>query len=553
MAPTLAASVRNTFLHVDTYEASDSDSESDHEAMALAVTHVRSQKRAHTTGTTLVAMDPNPVMELTALTPTPSTSEADGEDEGRLVEVSEETVHNADGDGDCDDACDDDDDDEQPRRVERADTYDAFEATPQHRVSRYPTYDSFEGSPKAQAPLAPERAAPAEAARAEVQEAILPSPSPPEAPPAAVASQPVAQQVPQHLAQQAVPMPVGVTAQAFAPQALMMAMPMGFSPMFVAQQVQAVQQQQQSQQQPQPQQQSPNGHAPVAVASSGLRGSLVQHGGQQQQQQRLAAPVALIAPPTGSKAVACTYLPGGGAHVRWDVDARRFAGHDTTVVSPAFVMDLPGFGPQHFKVVVHSATTRNSRGGTGFRMAKGRGRVELKCDARLPEPARDSREGEQYVIVLDKRDGDKLGVDLASQDGEPWWVKAITGGLFREWNETHPVCQVAPGDSIRSANGVSRSAGEVQEECKKVGTLRLVMQRGRVDAPRFNISFGVGPGGNTAGGEAPGMRGPVCHSFAEQSCCGLKRVEEEFDMQAVVDKASRKVAIHVEVLPTGQA
>jgi len=156
-------------------------------------------------------------------------------------------------------------------------------------------------------------------------------------------------------------------------------------------------------------------------------------------------------------------------------------------------------------------------------------------------------------MVLDKREGARLGADLASEDGQPWWVKAVTGGLFEQWNATNPRCPVLPGDRIISANGVSGSAGKVREECTKVGTLRLVLQRGRVDAPRFQVSFGVGPGGSAIGCESPSMRGPVLHSFAGQSCCGLPRADEEFDMQAAVDRATRKVAIHIEVSPVGPA
>jgi len=205
---------------------------------------------------------------------------------------------------------------------------------------------------------------------------------------------------------------------------------------------------------------------------------------------------------------------------------------------------------------VHAAGTRGSRGGTGFRMAKGRGRVELKCDAHVPRPGQDRHACEEFVMVLDKRVGARLGVDLASEDGEPWRVKAVTGGLFEQWNLANPSCPVAPGDRIVSANGVRGSAAQVKEQCSKVGMLRLVIQRGRADAPRFQVSFGVGRGGCAFGCEAPAMRGPVLHNFAGQSCCGLPRADggdDEFDLQEAADKASRKVAIHVDVLPLGLA
>jgi len=196
-------------------------------------------------------------------------------------------------------------------------------------------------------------------------------------------------------------------------------------------------------------------------------------------------------------------------------------------------------------------------------MARGRGRIELKCDARLPDPATDEAmaEGDEYIIVIDKPEGSRLGVDLASQDGEPWRVKSITGGLVERWNSANPTLKVLPGDRIIEANGVRSNAAKVREECSKIGSLRLVLQRGRIDAPTFHISFGVGPSGApgasgaaaSAPQGAPPLRGPVLHSFSEQSCCGLRRAEEEFDLLSAVDRSIKKVSIHVQVLPAPTA
>lgn len=231
------------------------------------------------------------------------------------------------------------------------------------------------------------------------------------------------------------------------------------------------------------------------------------------------------------------------------MDSRRFAGHDTTVVSPVFLLDLPGFGPQHFKLVVHSATTRNSRGGTGFRVAKGRGRIELKCDARLEDTtSQASIEGQEYAVVLERPQGARLGVDLASQDGEPWWIKSIYSGLIEQWNRNAPLGRkVAVGDRIIEVNGISGNPAQVSQACGKTGVLHIILRRGKHEAPAFNISFGVGNG--AAAAPVPPMRGPVAHRFSDQSCCGLKRTDEEFDLLVVADKATRKVAIHVEVTP----
>jgi len=243
----------------------------------------------------------------------------------------------------------------------------------------------------------------------------------------------------------------------------------------------------------------------------------------------------MVPPPSGSKSVSCSYLPGGIARIRWLVDARRLSGHDTTLVSPAFSMDLPGCGQQDFKLVVHSAYGHGGKGGAGFRNAKGRGRMELKCEVQL--------QGE-YDITITKVEGSRLGVDLASQDGEPWGIQSIGDGLVMQWNQENPDVRVLPGDRILQVNGVSGNPSNVRAECARNGTLRMKLQRSRQDST-FEVSFGVG--GAVANPALPAMRGTVVHRFSEQSCCGLRQTV--FDFLSAVDKSARKVAIHVEVAP----
>jgi len=251
-------------------------------------------------------------------------------------------------------------------------------------------------------------------------------------------------------------------------------------------------------------------------------------------QQTLPTPVA-----AGSKSVLCSYAPGGSARIRWLVDARRLSGHDTTLVSPAFSVDLPGCGLQDFKIVVHSAAAQGTKGGAGFRNAKGRGRIELKCEVHL--------QGESD-IVLEKTEGTRLGVDLTSQDGEPWCIQSISDGLIMQWNEEHPGTNVLPGDRILEVNGVRGDPNAVRAECGRSGVLRMRLQRKKED-PAFEVSFGVG--GLVQATVLPAMCGPVVHRFDEQSCCGLR--DGAFDLLAAVDKSARKVAIHIEVAPAGSS
>lgn len=202
--------------------------------------------------------------------------------------------------------------------------------------------------------------------------------------------------------------------------------------------------------------------------------------------------------------------------------------------------------PRSPEVLVHAATNRGNRGGTGFRSARGHGRIELKCEAKSGGSGQDVAEGQTYIVSIYKAPRDKLGLDLASQDGEPWRIKSIAAGLIGQWNARNVGVQVLPGDRILEANGVRGSATRVREECAKTGSLRLVMRRGPQTSPSFHISVGVGCGSESS---PRTLRGPVLHSFAKQSCCGLRRQEEDFDLMSAVRTGSRRLAIHVEVLP----
>lgn len=252
---------------------------------------------------------------------------------------------------------------------------------------------------------------------------------------------------------------------------------------------------------------------------------------------RLAAAAAPAAPPTGSTDVACAYLPGGGARVRWDVEARRFAGHDLAVVSPAFVLDLPGLGPMPFKVVVNAGASRSGPDRANFRTSKGRGQVELKCDGPTEELMR------EHAIAHDRGGGARRVADAASAGARPQSIKPGRSDPDEQRHATgpqHTLPEMACGDRVAGADSVGASADEATPP-------------GRVGAPHFHISCGVGPGGGAAGREAPPMRGPVLHSFRWRRCCGLQGAGEVFDLPAAVDKASRRVAIHIDVLPMGLA
>jgi len=72
--------------------------------------------------------------------------------------------------------------------------------------------------------------------------------------------------------------------------------------------------------------------------------------------------------------------------VHWVVDARKLRGNDKQAVSPPFELS---FGSQFpnvtFKMMIYPKIVNDSKGGASFKKAKGRGYVQLKCEAELSE------------------------------------------------------------------------------------------------------------------------------------------------------------------------
>jgi len=95
------------------------------------------------------------------------------------------------------------------------------------------------------------------------------------------------------------------------------------------------------------------------------------------------------APPSAAdllaNALKCEVSENGSTHVHWSVDARKLYSTDVRVVSPQFLLELPGCGQQAFKVALHPRVVINNKRGGGFKKAKGKGSVMLKCEAQLLE------------------------------------------------------------------------------------------------------------------------------------------------------------------------
>jgi len=74
--------------------------------------------------------------------------------------------------------------------------------------------------------------------------------------------------------------------------------------------------------------------------------------------------------------------PGGVLHVRWTVDARKLRGRDKIAVSPPFELDSPR---GTFRLMLCPKAVSDRKGGASFQKAKGRGFVQVKCEAALGE------------------------------------------------------------------------------------------------------------------------------------------------------------------------
>jgi len=70
----------------------------------------------------------------------------------------------------------------------------------------------------------------------------------------------------------------------------------------------------------------------------------------------------------------------GGASEEWEwTVCRKLTSRDTCVVSPELTVDLPGAGPTRFIMMLLPSLPRNEKGKGGFRAARGKVSIELKC------------------------------------------------------------------------------------------------------------------------------------------------------------------------------
>lgn len=90
-----------------------------------------------------------------------------------------------------------------------------------------------------------------------------------------------------------------------------------------------------------------------------------------------ALPASAPAPPNPPLTRAFS-VNSGIYRVHWTVDARKLKSNDKVAVSPQFEVSFGTAVP--FKMLIHPKYISEGKGGGSFRKAKGRGKIELKCE-----------------------------------------------------------------------------------------------------------------------------------------------------------------------------
>eukprot|EP00437_Effrenium_voratum_P019734 CAMPEP_0181454436 /NCGR_PEP_ID=MMETSP1110-20121109/30236_1 /TAXON_ID=174948 /ORGANISM="Symbiodinium sp., Strain CCMP421" /LENGTH=412 /DNA_ID=CAMNT_0023578779 /DNA_START=64 /DNA_END=1302 /DNA_ORIENTATION=+ len=92
------------------------------------------------------------------------------------------------------------------------------------------------------------------------------------------------------------------------------------------------------------------------------------------------------APPQPQTLTRAFSVKSGFFRVHWTVDGRKLRGNEKQTVSPPFELSFgPKFPSVTFKMMIYPEMVNEGKGGCCFRKSKGRGYVQIKCEAELEE------------------------------------------------------------------------------------------------------------------------------------------------------------------------
>lgn len=101
--------------------------------------------------------------------------------------------------------------------------------------------------------------------------------------------------------------------------------------------------------------------------------------------KRLLSDASSEASPLAAMGVSVERLEDGSQCVWWAVPAKFLSTRDKSAVSPEISIELPGLGPQPFRIALYPIAKGEGKGAGSFKRAKGQGKIELKCGAQLPK------------------------------------------------------------------------------------------------------------------------------------------------------------------------
>eukprot|EP00930_Biecheleria_cincta_P035612 TRINITY_DN24480_c0_g1_i1.p1 TRINITY_DN24480_c0_g1~~TRINITY_DN24480_c0_g1_i1.p1 ORF type:complete len:1286 (-),score=241.02 TRINITY_DN24480_c0_g1_i1:227-3700(-) len=135
--------------------------------------------------------------------------------------------------------------------------------------------------------------------------------------------------------------------------------------------------------------------------------------------------------------------------------------------------------------------------GTGETSDRGEAAVEMsmlpavRSGGSLADSAMTSRGGKrprEFKVLLRKTEEAGLGVVFGSKDGDTLFVKSISDGRIRAWNDLNLNLQIKKHDYIVEVNGVRGSAQAVLEECQKDIQLEITVRTREHGKPRASVT-----------------------------------------------------------------
>ena len=110
---------------------------------------------------------------------------------------------------------------------------------------------------------------------------------------------------------------------------------------------------------------------------------------------------------------------------------------------------------------------------------------EMKGDRELCTAAVAQKDGRVFEVMIDRRAGGKLGIDVDHVDGINLIIVNISDGLMRAWNDANPGMQVRVGYKISEINGVSGDVDDLVDACKGKTFLKMIIVASTDPIPRL--------------------------------------------------------------------